>query len=154
MRARVVVRDAVAAGDYAELNRRAARAVDAVLDLLGQLAQVDVAGDHLVIGVGDADNGPAHVVVRVAAGLVAGLVGDEIKGVERAYSVVVSHSYSSSTIGQVRAPQGSTMSSFSSGLSALMSAQASSGVLTGIMPALRTSSSERPLIRYTFMCVR
>jgi hypothetical protein len=58
--------DAVADGDRVELHRRAARGADALLDLHGELPQVEVAGHGLDPGVGDADDRLAQVVVGEA----------------------------------------------------------------------------------------
>ena len=49
-------RDAVGDGDGVELHRRAARLANALLDGLGDLAQMEVAGADLGPGVGDADD--------------------------------------------------------------------------------------------------
>ena len=58
-------RDAVRDGDRVELHRRAARRAHALLDLLGQAAQVEVAGHRLGPGVGDADDRALQGVVVV-----------------------------------------------------------------------------------------
>ena len=53
--------DAVVDGDGVELHRRAAGLANALLDGLGDLAQMEVAGADLGPGVGDADDGLVQV---------------------------------------------------------------------------------------------
>ena len=65
---------AVAAADDAELNGRAACAVDAVLDALRDLTQVVVAGHALAPGVRDADERALEILGGEAHGLVGGAV--------------------------------------------------------------------------------
>ena len=62
-------RDAVRDGDGVELHRRAAGGAHAVLDPLGEPAQVEVAGHRLGPGVGDADDRPLQRVVVEADSL-------------------------------------------------------------------------------------
>ena len=75
LHALVVHGDAVADADDGELDGRAAGHADAGLDRLGDLVQMDVAGDDLVLGVGDADHGPVDLLVGEAHGLEQGAVG-------------------------------------------------------------------------------
>ena len=56
-------RDAVGDGDGVELHRRPARGADALFDVLGEAAEVEVAGHRLGPGVGDPDRRPAEGVV-------------------------------------------------------------------------------------------
>ena len=65
-------RDPVRDRDGVELQRRAAGGADALLDVLGEPAQVEVAGVRLGPGVGDADRRPAQGVVVVADALHVG----------------------------------------------------------------------------------
>lgn len=71
MHALVTLGHAVAGGDGAELHRRAAGSVDAVLDVLRHLVQVEVAGHQGVPGVGDADQGLSlsELTIGIAHGL-------------------------------------------------------------------------------------
>ena len=69
-------------GDGVELHRRAARRADAFLDVLGEAAQVEVAGHRLGPGVGDADRRPAEVVVVEADALHVGAGGGAVGPVE------------------------------------------------------------------------
>ena len=64
----MAVGHAVAAADHAELDGRAAGAVNAVLDPLGHLPQVIVAGDTLAPRVGDANDRPLQVLRGKAHG--------------------------------------------------------------------------------------
>ena len=66
--------DAVADADDVELQRHAPGLPHAELDLLGDGAQVHVAGYELVVGVGDADEGPADVVSAHSQGAQEGAV--------------------------------------------------------------------------------
>ena len=85
--AAVAARQSVATGDGAKLRRRASRPVDAVLYLPGHLVQNGMAGHHIGHGVGDADDGPVHVVIAVAAPLPDHLVGDPVQAGQRGYGV-------------------------------------------------------------------
>ena len=58
--------DAVAHGDGVELHRRATRGPDALLDLHGQVPQVEVARHRLDPGVGDADDRLGQIFVAEA----------------------------------------------------------------------------------------
>ena len=62
-------RDAVGDGDGVELHRRAAGGADALLDLLGEAAEVEVARHHLGPGVGDADDRALQRIVVEADAL-------------------------------------------------------------------------------------
>ena len=64
--------DAVAHGDGGELHRRAAGGADARLDGLGDLVQVHVAGDDLVVGAHHADEGALQLLLGVAQGVEQG----------------------------------------------------------------------------------
>ena len=66
--------DAVADPDREELERGAARHPDARLDRLGDLVQMEMAGDDLVGGVGDADHRPFDLPIRQPQGLEQGAV--------------------------------------------------------------------------------
>ena len=65
-------RHPVGDGDGVELHRRAAGGADALFDVLGQAAQVEVAGHRLGPGVGDPDRRPAERVVVEADALHVG----------------------------------------------------------------------------------
>ena len=67
--------DAVAHGDGGELHRGAAGGPDAGLHRLGDLVQVHVAGDDLVVGAHHADEGPLQLLLGVAQGIEQGAVG-------------------------------------------------------------------------------
>ncbi len=70
--AHVTVGHPVAASDHPELNGGAAGLIDALLHVFGHLAQVVVAGNNVVVGVGHPYQGPLQVVVAVAHGLEQG----------------------------------------------------------------------------------
>ncbi len=61
--------DAVAHGDGGELDGGAAGGADAGLDGLGDLVQVHVAGDDLVVGADHADQGALQLLLGVAQGI-------------------------------------------------------------------------------------
>ena len=73
-------------GDRVELHRRAAGGADAVLDVLGQPALVEVARHRLDPGRRDADDRLGEVLVREADGLEhgprAGAVGPSVRAAE------------------------------------------------------------------------
>ena len=75
-------RDPVGDRDRVELHRRAAGGADALLDVLGEAAQVEVAGHRLDPGVGDADRRPAEGVVVEADPLHVGAGGGAVGAVE------------------------------------------------------------------------
>ena len=66
--------DAVAYPDREELDGRAPRHPDAGLDRLGDLVQMEMAGDDLVGGVGDADHRPFDLPIRQSQRLEQGAV--------------------------------------------------------------------------------
>ena len=67
--------DAVAHGDGGELHRGASGGTDAGLDSLGDLVQVHVAGDDLVVGTDHADERPLQLLLGIAQGIEQGAVG-------------------------------------------------------------------------------
>ena len=75
-------RDPVRDRDRVELHRRAAGRADAGLDVLGEAAQVEVAGHRLDPGVGDADRRPLERVVVEPDALHVGARGGAIGAVE------------------------------------------------------------------------
>ena len=75
-------RDAVGDRDGVELHRGAAGGADALLDLLGQAAQVEVAGHRLGPGVGDADDRPLQGLVVEADALQVGARLRPVRAVE------------------------------------------------------------------------
>ena len=80
--------DAVAHGDGGELHRRAAGGADARLDGLGDLVQVHVAGDDLVVGAHHADEGALQLLLGVAQGVEQGAVGGALHALRH---VVAAH---------------------------------------------------------------
>lgn len=60
----------VAAADHAELNRRAAGAVNTIPDPLRHLAQVVMAGDTFAPRIGNADNGAPEILRGKAHGFI------------------------------------------------------------------------------------
>ena len=80
--------DAVAHGDGGELHRGAAGGPDAGLHRLGDLVQVHVAGDDLVIGAHHADEGPLQLLLGVAQGIEQGAVGGALHALRH---VVAAH---------------------------------------------------------------
>ena len=80
--------DAVADGDRVELHRSPAGAPHPLLHVLGQTAEVEVAGHRLGPGVGDADDRPGDVVVGEPDRLEIGARGSALRAiVERAAAV-------------------------------------------------------------------
>ena len=75
-------RDPVGDRDRVELHRRAAGGAHAVLDPLGEAAQVEVAGHRLGPGVGDADDRALERVVVEADALQVGARGGPVRAVE------------------------------------------------------------------------
>ncbi len=71
-------RDAVGDGDGIELHRRAARGTDALLDLAGEDAVVEVAGHRLDPGVRDADDGLGEILGAVADAVQVGARGSAL----------------------------------------------------------------------------
>ena len=69
MHAVMALAHAVASADDAEFNGGAAGTIDAVLDPLGHLAKVEVTGNTLTPGIGNADNGAFEVIRGKAHGL-------------------------------------------------------------------------------------
>ena len=67
--------DAVAHGDGGELHRGASGGTDAGLHRLGDLIQVHVAGDDLVVGTDHADERPLQLLLGIAQGIEQGAVG-------------------------------------------------------------------------------
>ena len=61
--------DAVAHGDGGELHRGASGGTDAGLHRLGDLIQVHVAGDDLVVGTDHADERPLQLLLGIAQGI-------------------------------------------------------------------------------------
>ena len=80
--------DAVAHGDGGELHRRAAGGADARLDGLGDLVEVHVAGDDLVVGAHHADEGALQLLLGVAQGVEQGAVGGALHALRH---VVAAH---------------------------------------------------------------
>ncbi len=69
LHAHVAHGDAVAHGDGGELHRSASGGPDAGLDRLGNLVQVHVAGDNLVVGADHPDHRPLQLLLGVAQGV-------------------------------------------------------------------------------------
>ena len=67
--------DAVTHGDGGELHRGAAGGPDAGLDGLGNLVQVHVAGDDLIVGTDHADERALQFLLGVAQGVEQRAVG-------------------------------------------------------------------------------
>ena len=67
--------DAVAHGDGGKLHRGASGGTDAGLHRLGDLIQVHVAGDDLVVGTDHADERPLQLLLGIAQGIEQGAVG-------------------------------------------------------------------------------
>ena len=75
LHAHVAHGDAVAHSDGGELHRGAAGGTDSGLDSLGNLVQVHVAGDDLIVGTDHADEGTLQLLLGVAQGVEQGAVG-------------------------------------------------------------------------------
>ena len=70
--------DAVGDGDGVELHRRAAGLADALLDGVGDVAEMEVAGADLGPGVGDADDGLVQVFFAEADAAQVGAGGGAV----------------------------------------------------------------------------
>ena len=75
LHAHVAHGDAVAHGNGGELHGGAAGGTDSSLDRLGNLVQVHVAGDDLIVGTDHADEGTLQFLLGVAQGVEQGAVG-------------------------------------------------------------------------------